>query len=179
MANRYNRPVYSRARQRSMDRKRFFIIGGAVAALVVIVVLALTLPRGRPRPRRGRMAPQPAGRAVDAGRGRAAGAPRLAHAHPRTHAPDAHAGAGDRGSPACGGAAHGHGGGLHARVLQGQHRGEDRRHHRGRLLPGGKPQADRGQGHRGGRQADHLPHRPEYGQAGPERDPQVRLGERL
>ena len=48
MANRYNRPIFSRARQRSMDRKRLIIIGGAVAALVLIVVLALTLPKGRP-----------------------------------------------------------------------------------------------------------------------------------
>ena len=46
MANRYNRPVYSRARRRSMDRKRLIIIGGAVAALVVILVLALVLPKG-------------------------------------------------------------------------------------------------------------------------------------
>ena len=48
MANRYNRPIFSRARQRSMDRKRLIIIGGAVAALVLIVVLVLALPKGRP-----------------------------------------------------------------------------------------------------------------------------------
>ena len=46
MANRYNRPIFSRARRRSLDRKRLIIIGGAAAALVVIVALALILPRG-------------------------------------------------------------------------------------------------------------------------------------
>ena len=46
MANRYNRPMISRARQRSMDRKRLFIIGGAAAVLVLVVVLALVLPKG-------------------------------------------------------------------------------------------------------------------------------------
>ena len=47
MANRNSRPIISRARQRSMDRKRLIIIGGAVAALVVVVVLVLLLSRGK------------------------------------------------------------------------------------------------------------------------------------
>ena len=38
--------MISRARQRSMDRKRLFIIGGAAAVLVLVVVLALVLPKG-------------------------------------------------------------------------------------------------------------------------------------
>ena len=46
MANRSNRPMFSRARQRSMDRKRLIIIGGAAAALVLVVTLALLLSRG-------------------------------------------------------------------------------------------------------------------------------------
>jgi peptidoglycan/xylan/chitin deacetylase (PgdA/CDA1 family) len=47
MANRNSRPIYSRARQRSLDRKRLIIIGGALAALVVVVALALLLPKDR------------------------------------------------------------------------------------------------------------------------------------
>lgn len=47
MANRSNRPIFSRARQRSMDRKRLIVIGGAAAALVLVVALALLLSRGK------------------------------------------------------------------------------------------------------------------------------------
>lgn len=47
MANRYNRPVFSRARRRSLNRKRL-IIGGAAAALIVIAALVLLLPKGSP-----------------------------------------------------------------------------------------------------------------------------------
>jgi len=46
MTNQNNRPVFSRARQRSMDRKRLIIIGGAVATLVLVVALSLLLSRG-------------------------------------------------------------------------------------------------------------------------------------
>ena len=46
MANQNKRPVFSRARQRSMDRKRLIIIGGAAAALVLVVVLTVLLSRG-------------------------------------------------------------------------------------------------------------------------------------
>ena len=47
MANQNNRPIFSRARQRSMERKRLIIIGGAAAALVLVVVLAVLLSRGK------------------------------------------------------------------------------------------------------------------------------------
>ena len=47
MANRYNRPMMSRARRRSMNRKRLMIGGGALAALVLVAVLVvLILPKG-------------------------------------------------------------------------------------------------------------------------------------
>ena len=45
MANQNNRPMFSRARQRSMNRKR--IIGGAAVALVLVVALALLLSKGK------------------------------------------------------------------------------------------------------------------------------------
>ncbi len=46
MASQNKRPIFSRARQRSIDRKRLIIIGGAAAALVLVVALALLLPKG-------------------------------------------------------------------------------------------------------------------------------------
>ena len=47
MANRYNRPMMSRARRRSMNRKRLMNGGGALAALVLVAVLVvLILPKG-------------------------------------------------------------------------------------------------------------------------------------
>ena len=46
MANRNSRPIYSRARQRSLNKKRLIIGGGALAALLVIVALVLILPKG-------------------------------------------------------------------------------------------------------------------------------------
>ena len=47
MANQNNRPMFSRARQRSMNRKRLIIIGGAAVALVLVVALALLLSKGK------------------------------------------------------------------------------------------------------------------------------------
>ena len=71
MANRNGRPVYSRARQRSQDRKRLIIIGGGVLAVVLVVVaLALLLPKG------GR------DRAVEAAAQPASDEPRIAEGEP-------------------------------------------------------------------------------------------------
>ena len=46
MANRYNRPTMSRARQRAAQKKRLLIGGGALAALVVVALVILILPKG-------------------------------------------------------------------------------------------------------------------------------------
>ena len=46
MANRYNRPMISRARQRAGRKKQLFIGGGALAALAVIVLVILLLQKG-------------------------------------------------------------------------------------------------------------------------------------
>ena len=71
MANRNGRPVYSRARQRSQDRKRLMIIGGGVLAVVLVVVaLVLLLPKG------GR------DRAVEAAAQPASDEPRIAEGEP-------------------------------------------------------------------------------------------------
>ena len=45
MANRYNRPMISRARHRAV-RKKQLIIGGALAALLVIALVIFLLPKG-------------------------------------------------------------------------------------------------------------------------------------
>ncbi len=46
MANRYNRPVISRARQRAAQRKKLLIGGGALVALLVAALVVFVLPGG-------------------------------------------------------------------------------------------------------------------------------------
>ena len=50
MANRYSRPMMTRARQRAFQKRRLIIFGGALAALVVIALVILIVPKGRPDP---------------------------------------------------------------------------------------------------------------------------------
>ena len=47
MANRYNRPMISRARYRAARKKQLIIGGGALAALLVIALVIFVLPKGK------------------------------------------------------------------------------------------------------------------------------------
>ena len=48
MANQFNRPILSRARQRAYRKRQLIIGGGILAALVVIALVVLILPKGSP-----------------------------------------------------------------------------------------------------------------------------------